>query len=199
MSDEDSLAKATLERLHTNPGADVVVLGSYTPLPGKGERRIRLDVRLQDTVRGETIAEQAFVGNEDDLFELVRQAGESLRLSLGASSISGNVVAQARAALPMKPQAVRLYTEGLNRLWAFDFVKARDLLIQAAAVEPESPLTHAALSDAWDHLGYTLKARGEAERAHALSEHLGPEERLQIEGRYYASLQDTSKTIEVYP
>jgi curli biogenesis system outer membrane secretion channel CsgG len=37
MSDEDSLAKETLERLHTNPGADVVVLGSYTPLQGKGE------------------------------------------------------------------------------------------------------------------------------------------------------------------
>ena len=41
LADEDSLAKETLERLHTNPGADVVVLGSYTPLPGKGERRIR--------------------------------------------------------------------------------------------------------------------------------------------------------------
>jgi len=195
---EDSLAKSTLDRLRTDPGADVVVLGSYTPLPGRGEKRIRLDIRLQDTVRGETITEQAFVGNEDDLFELVTQAGTSLRQSLGATPVSGEVVAQARAALPTTPLAVKLYTEGLDRLRAFDFVKARDFLIQAAAVEPEFPLTHAALSDAWDHLGYTLKARDEAERAHALSEHLGPEERLQIEGRYYASLQDTSKTIEVY-
>ncbi len=88
VTDEDSLAKETLERLHTNPGADVVVLGSYTPLPGKGERRIRLDVRLQDTRNGETIAEQAFVGNEDDLFELVSQAGTSLRQSLGATPVS---------------------------------------------------------------------------------------------------------------
>ena len=86
LTDEDSLAKETLERLHTNPGADVVVLGSYTPLPGKGERRIRLDVRVQDTEHGETIAEQAFVGNEDDLFELVSQAGASLRQSLGADA-----------------------------------------------------------------------------------------------------------------
>lgn len=195
---EDSLAKSTLDRLRTDPGADVVVLGSYTPLPGREAKRIRLDVRLQDTIHGETIAEQAFVGNEDDLFELVTQAGASLRQSLGATPVSGQVVEQARAALPMKPLAVKLYTEGLERLWAFDFVKARDFLIQAAAVEPEFPLTHAALSDAWDHLGYTLKARDEAERARALSEHLGPEERLQIDGRYYASLQDTSKTIEVY-
>ena len=37
LADEDTLAKATLERLRTNPGADVVVLGAYTLLPGKRE------------------------------------------------------------------------------------------------------------------------------------------------------------------
>jgi len=198
LSDEDSLAKETLERLHTNPGADVVVLGSYTPLPGKGERRIRLDVRLQDTEHGETIAERAFVGNEDNLFELVAQAGASLRQSLGATLVSEEVAAQTRAALPVKPLAVKLYTEGRARLWAFDFIHARDLLVQAIAVEPEFPLAHSALSDAWDHLGYDLKARDEAEHALGLSGHLGPEERLQIEGQYYSSLQDTNKAIEVY-
>ncbi len=45
-----------LEHLRINPGADVVVLGSYTPLSGNGDKRIRLDVRAQDTVRGETIS-----------------------------------------------------------------------------------------------------------------------------------------------
>jgi len=198
LSDEDSLAKETLERLHTNPGADVVVLGSYTPLPGKGERRIRLDVRIQDTEHGETIAERAFVGNEDNLFELVTQAGASLRDSLGSTSISEEAFAQTRAALPLKPLAVKLYTEGRSRLWAFDFVQARDLLVQAIAVEPDFPLAHSALSDAWHHLGYDLKARDEAEHARALSEHLSLEERLQIEGQYYSSLQDTNKAIEVY-
>jgi eukaryotic-like serine/threonine-protein kinase len=198
LTDEDSLAKETLKRLHTNPGADVVVLGSYTPLPGKGERRIRLDIRVQDTEHGETIAEQAFVGNEDDLFELVSQAGTSLRQSLGATPVSGEAIAQARAALPSKPLAVKLYTQGLERLWSFDFVKARDSLIQAAAVEPAFPLTHAALSDAWNHLGYTLKARDEAERARGLSGHLGPEDRLLIDGQYYAAIQDRKRAIDSY-
>jgi DNA-binding winged helix-turn-helix (wHTH) protein/TolB-like protein len=82
LSDEDSLAKTTLVRLRTDSGADVVVLGSYTPLPGKREKRIRLDIRLQDTNRGETVTEQAFVGSEDDLFELVGRAGAALRRSL---------------------------------------------------------------------------------------------------------------------
>src|SRR5580692_4020437 len=198
LTDEDSLAKETLERLHTNPGADVVVLGSYTPLPGKGERRIRLDVRLQDTEHGETIAERAFEGNEDNLFELVAQAGASLRKSLGATSISEDVFAQTRAALPLKPLAAKLYTEGRSHLWAFDFVQARDLLVQAIAVEPDFPLAHSALSDTWRHLGYDLKARDEAEHARTLSEHLSIEERLQIEGQYYSSLQDTNKAIEAY-
>ncbi len=198
LTDEDSLAKETLERLHTNPGADVVVLGSYTPLPGKGERRIRLDVRVQDTEHGETIAEQAFVGNEDDLFELVSQAGTSLRQSLGAAPVSGEAIAQARATLPSKPLAFKLYTQGLERLWAFDFVRARDSLIQAAAVEPAFPLTHAALSDAWKHLGYSIKARDEAERARALSGHLGPEDRLLIDGQYYATIQDRKRAIDSY-
>jgi eukaryotic-like serine/threonine-protein kinase len=198
LTDEDSLAKETLKRLRTNPGADVVVLGSYTPLPGKEERRIRLDVRLQETEHGETIAERAFVGNEDNLFEIVTQAGASLRESLGSNSISAEASAQTRAALPQKPLAVKLYTEGESRLWAFDFVGAKDLLVQAIAVEPDFPLAHSALSEAWHHLGYDLKARDEAEHARTLSQHLSPEERLQIEGQYYSSLPDTNKAIEVY-
>ena len=47
-------------------------------------------------------------------------------------------------------------------------------LVQAVAVEPEFPLAHSALSDAWNHLGYNLKARDEAEHARGLSGHLGP-------------------------
>jgi eukaryotic-like serine/threonine-protein kinase len=198
LSDEDSLGKPTLQRLRNDSGADLVVLGSYTVLPGKAARRIRLDVRVQDTARGETIVEEAFVGSEDDLFELVSQAGASMRQRLGTSPPSNDILAQVRAALPSKPLAVKLYTEGQNSLWAFDFVSARNFLIQAVATEPEFPLAHAALSDAWNHLGYAVKARKEVERAHSLSSHLGSEERLLIEALYYSTLQDRGKAIESY-
>jgi eukaryotic-like serine/threonine-protein kinase len=198
LTDEDSLANDTLERLRKNPGADVVVLGSYTLLAEKGEKRIRLDVRLQDTASGETIAEKAFVGDEDHLFELVSQAGAALRKSLGSAPLSGEINAQARAALPSSPLAVRLYTEGKVRLWTFDYIHARDLLIQAIAVEPDFPLAHASLSEAWNHLGYNLKARDEIEHARSLAGRLGPEERLLIDGQYYSALQDRNKAIEVY-
>ena len=196
--DEDSLAKTTLERLRINPGADVVILGSYTALPGNGDKRIRLDVRVQDTVRGETIAEKSFTGSEGNLFELATQAGQALRQSLGISPASNEASLQARAALPSSQEAVRFYTEGQEHLWAFDYGHARDLLTKAVASDPGYPLAHAALADAWNHLGYASKARAEIERARALSGHLGPEDRLLIDGQYYSTIQDRARAIDAY-
>lgn len=197
-ADEDSLAKSTLERLHTNSGADYVVIGSYTALPGSGDRRIRLDVRVQDTVRGEIIAEKSFTGSEENLFELATKAGQGLRQSLGISSASAQASVEARAALPSNQEAVKFYTAGQERLWAFDYVHARDLLLKAASADPGYPLAHAALADAWDHLGYGPKARAEIERARVLSQHLGPEDRLLIDGQYYATLEDRLRAIVAY-
>jgi tetratricopeptide (TPR) repeat protein len=197
-SDEDSLAKPTLAHLRINSGADVVVLGSYTTLSANGEKRIRLDVRVQDTLRGETIAEKSFTGSEENLFELATQAGQALRQSLGIVAPSTEANLQARAALPSNQEAVRFYTEGQGRLWAFDYGGARDLLTKAVAADPNYPLAHAALADAWGHLGYGLKARAEIERARSLSGHLGPEDRMLIDGQYYATTQDRTRAIEAY-
>jgi DNA-binding winged helix-turn-helix (wHTH) protein/tetratricopeptide (TPR) repeat protein len=198
IADEDSLAKTSLERLRISSGADVVVLGSYTTLAGNGEKRIRLDVRVQDTLRGETTSEQSFTGSEENLFELASQAGQALRQSLGIRSASNEATLQARAALPSNQEAVRLYAEGQEHLWAFDYVHARDLLTKAVAADPGYPLAHAALADAWSHLGYGSIARAEIKRARALSEHLGPEDRLLIEGQYDATIQDRARAIDAY-
>ena len=198
LTDEDSLARGTLERLRTNPGADVVVLGSYTLLPSNGENRIRLDIRLQDTIRGETIAEQAITGNENELFELASQAGASLRQSLGVRSISSEATNAARAALPSNEQAARLYAQGRAKLWAYDFLGARELLVRAVAADPNYPLSHAALSEALWHLGFEIKARGEAQRASELDIHLPQEQRLLIEGQYRRTLHDSARVVEAY-
>ncbi|MGC2181910.1 MAG: tetratricopeptide repeat protein, partial [Terriglobales bacterium] len=198
LADEDTLAKATLERLRENPGADVVVLGGYTLLPGKDENRIRLDVRVQDTAGGETIAEQALTGSEDKLFELAAQAGAELRQNLGVNSVSAEAISAARASLPSNQEAVRLYAEGRAKLWAFDFQGARDLLVKAVAADPNYPLAHSALSEAWWHMGYESKARGEAQRALDLSQHLPQEEQLLVEGQYRRATEDWPKTVQAY-
>lgn len=198
LADEDSLAKATLERLRTDPGADVVVLGSYTLLPGSGQNKIRLDVRMQDTAVGETIAEEALSGDEDQLFDLASQVGNSLRHSLGLAPLSSEVVTAARAALPANEKAARLYAEGRAKIWAFDFHNARDLLTQAIAADPNYPLAHAALSDALWHSGRQVKARSEAQRALELSNHLSQEQHLLVEGQYRRAIGDWPKAIDAY-
>jgi DNA-binding winged helix-turn-helix (wHTH) protein/tetratricopeptide (TPR) repeat protein len=198
LTDEDSLARTTLARLRTNPGADVVVLGSYTLIPGDGGKRIRMDVRLQDTARGDTIVEQAFTGSERDLFEMANEAGRVLRQALNVASISPQGNSEVRAALPSSENAMRLYTEGQAKLWAFDFLGARDAFIKAIAADPKYPLAHAGLSEVWYHLGFVAKSEAEAKTALALSEHLPEEQRLLLEGRYRSAINDNAKAVETY-
>jgi DNA-binding winged helix-turn-helix (wHTH) protein/tetratricopeptide (TPR) repeat protein len=195
---EDTLAQSTLEHLRTNSGADVVVLGSYTMLPVNGKNRIRLDIRLQDTSAGETMAEEAFTGNVDNLFELAAQAGVRIRESLGMSLSLASVTGVTRASLPANERAIRLYAAGRDKLWAFDLVQARDLLTLAVAADPQYPLAHLALSEAWWHLGYATKARAEAKRALDLSQQLSQEENLLIEGWYRQTTDEPAKAVEAY-
>lgn len=198
LGDEETLAKATLDRLRMNPGADVVVLGSYTPMPGKEGDRIRLDVRLQDTANGETIAEEAVTGSKEDLFEIATRAGAHLRGSLGMGALSLDTANGVRASLPSNQAAMRFYSEGKAKFQEFDFVGARDLLLKAVAADPNSSLAHSALSDTWWHLGYGKKAKAEAMRALELSGTLPQEERLLIEGSYRGTMEDWPKAVEVY-
>ena len=53
LADAESYAKETLSKIRANLGTDTVVLGSYVTLCGG---QIRLDLRLQDAVAGETLA-----------------------------------------------------------------------------------------------------------------------------------------------
>ncbi|HET9696582.1 MAG TPA: tetratricopeptide repeat protein [Terriglobales bacterium] len=197
-SSEDSLSKSTLQRLRTNPGADLVVVGSYTMIPADPKRRIRLDVRLQDTGGGQTIAEESVSGDENDLFDLVSNLGGKLRRSLGVAAPSEVIELATRAALPSNERAARLYAEGRARLWAFDFFGARDLLEKAIAADPDFPLAHAALSDVWWHIGYDAKARVEARRALELSNHLSQEQQLLVEGQYQRTVEEWPKAVETY-
>jgi len=198
LADEDTLATSTLKRLHVDPGADVVVLGSYTPLPGKEPNRIRLDIRVQDTAAGETLAEESVVGTEEDLLDLVSKVSLGVREQLGLSSGATQASAAARASLPSNQEAFRLYTEGRARSWAFDFAGARDLLLKAVAADPGYPLSHDALSQAWERLGYSGKAKAEAQLALDHAEHLPQEERLLVQGHYWETIPNFPKAVEAY-
>jgi eukaryotic-like serine/threonine-protein kinase len=198
LPDAESLSKDTLARVHNSLGTDVVVLGSYTILGGKSKGSIRVDLRLQDAVAGETIAEVAATGTEDALFDLVSRAGTQLREKLGLGAVSMAESVSVKAALPASPEAARLYAEGLAKLRVFDALAARDLLQRSVAADPKYPLARAALAAAWLAIGYDKKAREEASQAFQLSTNLSREDRLIVESDYRVANHEYEKAIDVY-
>ena len=195
LPDADTFSRETLVRIRQNLGSDDVVLGSYLPL---GDGALRLDLRMQDTVAGETLASISEKGNELEIDTLVSKAGAELRAKLGIGALSDTQSELVRASLPANPDAARLYSEGLQKLRLFDALSARDLLEKAATLDPDHAPTRSALADAWSTLGYDAKAKEQAKQALALSGRFSREERLLIEGRAHELLGETPQAVESY-
>jgi tetratricopeptide (TPR) repeat protein len=157
-----------------------------------------LDLRLQDTEAGETVTLLSVKGTETQLDDLVTRAGTDLRKKLGVQEVAASEAATVRAVLPSKPEALRLYSEGLAKLRVFDAQAAGHLLERAIAIEPNYPLAHSALAAVWTTLGYDEKARQEAKKASELSANLSREERLSVEARYRETTNDWDKAVEIY-
>jgi tetratricopeptide (TPR) repeat protein len=197
LTEAEDWGPETLKRVCSRLGAPLIVLGSYVALSGETGRQIRLDLRLQDVSAGETLAVVRETGFEGRLFDLVSQAGLRLREKLGLGGLSSAEAERARAAFPSRPEAARLYAEGLIRLRALDYPAARELLEGAVQADPLYPLAHAALAQAWAALGYVQKARQAAQRAIELSGSLSREERLLIEGRYHELRGELDQAIDI--
>jgi serine/threonine protein kinase/tetratricopeptide (TPR) repeat protein len=195
LPDADTYGKDTLARIRKNLGTDDIVLGSYVPLE---KDQIRVDLRLQRTGDGETLAIVSKKGTEAQLDELVSRAGLDLREKLGAGEVSSVEEATVKASLPSNPEAARFYAEGLAKLRVFDDLAARDLFQKALAAEPEHALSHAYLGDAWASLGYDEKAATEAKRAFDLSSNLARQDHLLVEGHYRETTREWEKAVEIY-
>jgi eukaryotic-like serine/threonine-protein kinase len=193
-----SLGRETAAQVGKNLGVELLVVGSYTAMGRGPNRRLRLDLRLQDTATGEILSEVGKTGAAEHLFEIVSQAAARLRQQLGVSVLSESEEASVRASSPTSPEAARFYAEGLARLRRFDALGARDLLEQAVAVEPNYPLSHVALASAWTILGYERRAKEEAKNAVGLSSNLPRVDQLVTEGRYYEINGETEKAIAAY-
>ena len=196
--DVDSVSVATAKQLHNVLKTDLIVSGAYATVPSPNARQVRLDVRLQDASTGEILSEVSGDASEQTLFHVVGEVGERLREKLGVSLISAEEHAQVMASMPASREAGEFYSKGLLKLRAYDALAARDLLRQAIAAEPAFPLSHAALSDAWAHLGYDQRAIEEARRAYDLSSSLLPTGRLRVQARYWECTADWDKATEAY-
>jgi Tfp pilus assembly protein PilF/TolB-like protein len=198
LAEAESLGGDTLARIRTHSGADVVLLGSYLALASGASKRLRIDLRLQDTAAGETLASLTETGTESEVFDLVSRAGRRLRESLRAGELTPGEAGTLRASLPANPEAARLYAEGLARLRSFDALAARVLLEEAVKADPRYAPAHAALAEAWSALGYDVKAAEAARRAYEGAGGFSREERLAIEGRFREASREWARAVEVY-
>jgi len=198
LAETDSLARDSLQRIQKMVGADYVLLGSFTELGKDAGGQIRLDLRVQDTRSGDTLASVAETGTVDRMFDLVSRAGASVRPKLGAPPVSTEEAGGVRAMLPSNPEAARLYSQALAKLRVFDAMAARDLLRSSIAVEPYFAPAHSSLAAAWKMLGYEKDAKEEAQKAFKLASNLPREEQLSIEARYRELSSQWDDAIRLY-
>ncbi len=192
----ETLAADTLKAVQRNLGTDHVLGGSYLVLD-RAEEPLRLNLRLQPTGAGETIFVNV-TGSEAELFELVSGAALELRRSLGLGGISSQEEAAVKATLSANPDANRLYSEGLNKLRAYDARGARDLLQQSVEAEPGFALAHAALGEAWRALGFDRQALASARSAFEQAEGLPPEQVHSIQGRFYEADSRWQDAVDIF-
>jgi eukaryotic-like serine/threonine-protein kinase len=196
LSAPESYSAPTLARIHRNVGADLVVLGSYLQSDTVSSAKIRVDVRVQDASSGDTIAAFSETGNEQEIADLASNAGATVREKLGLQTDSQNK--NPKDSLPANEEAVRLYSQGLEKLRNFDASGARDTLWKAIAADPNFAPSHSALAESLSVLGYDQQARSEAKKAFDLSRNASRENQLLIEARYRELTRDLPAAVDAY-
>jgi TolB-like protein len=190
----DSLGSETLSKIHRALGSEIVVLGSYLDIGS----RLRVDLRLQNAVTGDTIATVSDSDNEDQILDLISRIGRVLRKKCGVGDLTSSQAEAVSAARAANPDAARLYAEGLEKLRSFDALEARALFEGAIASDEKYALAHSALATAWSQLGYDSKANDEGRKAVDLSSDLPREERLLVEARSDEATMHWDKAADVY-
>jgi serine/threonine protein kinase/tetratricopeptide (TPR) repeat protein len=179
-------------------GGDSTVTGTCVVTGPGSPALLRLDLQLQDHAGGPPLVAASATGTENQVVDLVTRAAAPVRQALGLRGLTPAQSLQVEASLPRHPEALRRYAEGLGRLRRGEASEAAAALRAAAAVEPRHARTQAALSQAWQALGDDAKALDAARAAVALTESLGPEERLLFQARLHAAARDWARAAESY-
>lgn len=195
-----SLERDTLVAVGRNLSTDFVVVGSYISLLEGDVEKLRFDLWLQPTsgVGDPILGTVSREGRRSEMLEMVKDAGQSLRVLLGVEAITPEQERAVEAMVEVSPEALRLYSEGLEKLRSYETQKALELLQEAVRVEPEHALAHNALSEAWRTLGYDARAEESARRASELAAGLPREYALQIEGNYNEVASHWEEAIKNY-
>jgi tetratricopeptide (TPR) repeat protein len=172
----ESHSSRTLEGIRRDLGTDLAVAGSYlAAAPGK----LRLQVLVQDTRTGETVAWTRQTGSPEELIDLATAAARGIQATIGG----GNAGPAEAAAFASSTGSLRLYSEAMARLRVWDAPAALPLLDRAIAIDPQNPFARDALAWGYAQLGFDGRAREAAKEALEISKDLPREIRSRVEGR----------------
>jgi eukaryotic-like serine/threonine-protein kinase len=177
-----AIDEAAVSRITNDLGVDRLVLGDYETSGQASDAQIRVSLRVLDPSGGSEPLTITETGRETDIFGLSDHIAHDLRVDLKVAEISSASRAQLLAAVPNN-LASPAYFNGLQKLGEFDPLSARDFLEDAVKDNPDSPLPHLALSQAWEILGYDQKALDEAKFGQQTSKKLSMPEQRAIECR----------------
>jgi DNA-binding winged helix-turn-helix (wHTH) protein/tetratricopeptide (TPR) repeat protein/TolB-like protein len=189
-----SFSPEILARIRKASSCNYVVTGGYLPFDGK----VRLDIRLQDTAKGEDSMVVSFTEAEKNLPDLAVRAAAEIRRHFGIAPLSESEEARRRSSTPSDIEARVLYAQALEKLRAFDPGGAKTLLEEVTAKEPNFALGHVQLSTALSMLGYDQAARAEAKRAFDLSSQLPRDERLEVDARNFEAAGNWERAADIY-
>jgi DNA-binding winged helix-turn-helix (wHTH) protein/Tfp pilus assembly protein PilF len=179
------LGPDSLINLRRELAVDYVVTGSYLASEKAGDPPIRLDLSLQNTRTGEPVVVFSKSGSVRDLANLVTAAGAVLRKHLKLAPQSLQNLRLAQNARPSNVDLMRRIGFALDALHRYDFVRAKDELLQAIVQAPDYAPSYAYLAQAWSALGYKQKALVAAKQAADHAANLPQAMRLEIEAQSY--------------
>ncbi|MCP4656221.1 MAG: protein kinase, partial [bacterium] len=184
--------------LRRNLGVDRLIGGTFEIMGDGTDPLLRIALQVEDPATGQVRPLDPKTGVVHPLPQLIRLAGEPLRPELGAAALTSAQWLAVEASFPSEQEAARLYAQALARLRRDDSLAARDLLGKAVAAEPDHPLLHAALAEAWLDLGYYDDAAEAAQKAFTLVGELPPPQRLTVEALRHEANGDEDRAIAVY-
>jgi serine/threonine protein kinase/Tfp pilus assembly protein PilF len=167
----------TVDKIRDDLGSDMVVSGTYLSSGTQGGGQLQVTLHLEDAAKHVMLPPIVETGREDDLYGLSDRLGRSLRKSLGAEDLSSMDRDELRSFAPSTTAAARAYAEGLAKLRNVDPQGAVRSLQDAIRLDPDAPLPHADLAEAWSTLGYDEKAAAESRAA---QEHAGKLARIDL-------------------
>ena len=192
---QSDLDTPTIGRIANQSNVDTVVSGSYAQL---GDR-IRIDAKIQDLKRGQSVTVKEEAAGDKEIFAAVdRLAGQIRQNLLVSKSLLKELQEHAFKPSTASVEALREYNHGLEEMRAGKNSFATQSFQMAIKEDDKFALAYSKLAQAYSDLGQDEDAEPAAQRAVALSASLPMQERYLIQAGYDRIEKDFPKAIDAY-